>query len=88
MYHNTVDIMLGLRLRAWLPALVILEVGAAFIALAAMGERTAPSWGSGDRITRMVLDSPGPVETFLFYFVLAHILIFLFYRAAKLFATP
>lgn len=80
--------MLGMRFRAWLPALVILEVGAVFIALAAMGERTAQSWGKGDRITRMVLESPGPVETFLFYFVLSHVLIFLFYTIAKYFATP
>ncbi len=80
--------MLGMRLRAWLPALVILEVGAAFIALAAMGERTAPSWGQGDRITRMVLESPGPLEMFLFYFVLSHILIFLVYKATQIFATP
>lgn len=80
--------MLGMRLRAWLPALIVLEVGAAFIAIAAMGERTAHSPGQGNRIARMLLDSPGPVESFLFYFVLAHVLIFLFYTAARLFANP
>lgn len=80
--------MLGLRLRAWLPALILLEIGAAVIAIAAMGERTGFSPGQGDRITRLVLENPGPVETFLFYFVLAHILIFLFYAAARFFAKP
>jgi len=85
--HNTVENMLGLRFRAWLPAFIILEVGAAFIALAAMGELSG-SMGGGNRIARMALDSPGPIESFLFYFVLAHVLIFLFYMAAKLYAQP
>ncbi|NNF04559.1 MAG: hypothetical protein HKN17_08835 [Rhodothermales bacterium] len=88
MKANSVDIMLGMRLRAWLPALLLLEVGAAFIAIAAMGERTAYSPGQGDRIVRIVLDNPGPVESFLFYFLAVHILVFLFYTAAKLFARP
>jgi len=85
--HNTVESMLGLRFRAWLPALVILEVGGAFIALAAMGEITS-SAGGGNRIARMALESPGPLESFLFYFVLSHVLIFLFYMAAKYYAQP
>ena len=66
------------RLRAWVPAFVILEVGSAIISLSAMGKRSANTPGEGNKIARMLLDDPTDLESFVFYFVTAHVLIFFF----------
>ena len=66
------------RLRAWMPAIVILELGSAIISLSAMGKRSANSPGEGNKIARLVLDNPTDLESFLFYFVMAHVVIGIF----------
>ena len=63
------------RLKAWIPAFVILEVGATIISLSAMGKRSANTPGEGNKIARLVLNNPSDLESFIFYFVLAHVLI-------------
>ena len=63
------------RLKVWIPAFVILEVGATIISLSAMGKRSANTPGEGNKIARLVLNNPSDLESFIFYFVLAHVLI-------------
>jgi len=63
------------RLKAWIPAIVILELGAVCISVSAMGKRSANTPGEGNKIARMVLNNPSELESFLFYFVTAHLLI-------------
>jgi hypothetical protein len=63
------------KLRAWIPAFVILEIGATVMSLAYMGKRSANTPGEGNKIARMVLDDPTDLESFVFYFILAHVLI-------------
>jgi hypothetical protein len=66
------------KLRAWIPAFAILEIGAAIMSLAYMGKRSANTTGEGNKIARLVLDHPTDLESFLFYFILAHALIGIF----------
>jgi len=73
-----VDTVNWKRLRAWVPAIVVLEVSSVIISLSAMGKRSANSPSEGNKIARMVLDNPTDFESFFFYFVLAHVLIFFF----------
>lgn len=61
-----------------MPAIVILELGAALTSIAAMGKRSANTPGEGNKIARLVLNNPGDLESFLFYFVLAHLLVGIF----------
>jgi hypothetical protein len=66
------------RLKAWIPAISILEIGATIMSFSAMGKRSANTPGEGNKIARLVLDNPSDLESFVFYFVLAHVLIGIF----------
>ena len=63
------------RLQAWIPAIVIMELGAVLMSVSAMGKRSANTPGEGNKIARLVLNNPSDLESFLFYFVLAHLLV-------------
>ena len=63
------------RLKAWIPAFVILEAGATIMSLSAMGKRGANTPGESNKIARLVLNNPSDLESFIFYFVMAHVLI-------------
>ena len=49
-----------------------------------MGKRRATSAGEGNRVARLFLDDPTRLESFLFYFIGAHVLILSFLLAAWL----
>jgi hypothetical protein len=40
-----------------------------------MGKRSVNIPGEGNKIARLVLNNPGDLESFVFYFVLAHVII-------------
>ena len=63
------------NLRAWLTVIIILEVGVTLMAFSAMGKRRATTPGEGNKIARLVMDTPSTLESFIFYFVLGHLLI-------------
>ena len=63
------------RLKAWIPAISILEIGATIMSLSAMGKRSANTPGEGNKIARLVLNNPCDLESFIFYFVMTHLLI-------------
>ncbi len=63
------------RLKTWVPAITILELGSVLMSVAAMGKRSANTPGEGNKIARLVLGNPSDLESFIFYFVLAHLLI-------------
>ena len=72
------DVVNWKKFRAWVPAIVTLELGSAIISLSAMGKRSANTPGEGNKIARLLLDDPTDLESFVFYFVSAHVLILFF----------
>ena len=60
--------------RSWLLVFGVLEGGAVLMSFSAMrGSLRIPN--ASNRIARLVLDDPNGLESFVFYFIAAHILI-------------